>query len=48
MADLALDLGPEAETFRDELRGWLAENRPEDLIGVDGERAAFGDDTADR
>ncbi|MEZ5223732.1 MAG: acyl-CoA dehydrogenase family protein [Ilumatobacteraceae bacterium] len=32
--ETSLDLGPEAEAFRDELRGWLEANRPEHLVGV--------------
>ena len=28
---LEIDLGPAATAFRDELRSWLAENRPTDL-----------------
>ncbi|MGI8794910.1 MAG: acyl-CoA dehydrogenase family protein [Acidimicrobiales bacterium] len=39
---MELDLGPEAKKFRDELRDWLEANRPDELIGVDNERAAFG------
>ena len=39
---LELDLGPEATAFRDELRQWLEANRPEELIGIDAERASFG------
>ena len=38
-----LDLGPDAEAFRDEVRSWLADNRPDELVGVDLERAMFGD-----
>ncbi|HET9690461.1 MAG TPA: acyl-CoA dehydrogenase family protein [Acidimicrobiales bacterium] len=38
-----LDLGPGARAFRDELRQWLEANRPEELVGVEAERAAFGD-----
>ena len=38
---MEIDLGPQAKTFRDELRGWLEANRPEDLIGVDADRAAM-------
>jgi alkylation response protein AidB-like acyl-CoA dehydrogenase len=40
---LDLDLGPRAKAFRDELREWLEANSPEELIGVDLERASFGD-----
>jgi alkylation response protein AidB-like acyl-CoA dehydrogenase len=43
VADTPLDLGPEAEAFRDEVREWLAANRPDELVGVDLERAMFGD-----
>jgi hypothetical protein len=44
---LELDLGPKAQAFRDELRQWLEANRPEQLIGVEFERAAaFGNDPA--
>ena len=28
---MEIDLGPEAEKFRDELREWLEANRPDDL-----------------
>jgi hypothetical protein len=31
-----LDLGPSARAFRDEVRGWLEANRPEELAGVGG------------
>ena len=40
---LEIDLGPTAQAFRDELRSWLEVNRPEHLVGVESERAAFGD-----
>jgi len=40
---MEIDLGPEAQKFRDELREWLEANKPEELIGVDAERASFGD-----
>jgi alkylation response protein AidB-like acyl-CoA dehydrogenase len=43
---LELDLGPKARVFRDELRQWLEANRPQQLIGVEPERAAFGNDPA--
>ncbi|HEX7166785.1 MAG TPA: acyl-CoA dehydrogenase family protein [Acidimicrobiales bacterium] len=39
---LELDLGPNARKFRDELREWLEANRPENMIGVEAERASFG------
>src|SRR2546421_591181 len=39
---MELDLGPEAKQFRDEVRGWLEANRPEELVGVDEQRASFG------
>jgi alkylation response protein AidB-like acyl-CoA dehydrogenase len=39
---MQLDLGPSATAFRDELRQWLEANRPDELIGVEDERAAFG------
>ena len=39
---LELDLGPEAEAFRAELRDWLETNKPQHLVGVDSERATFG------
>jgi alkylation response protein AidB-like acyl-CoA dehydrogenase len=39
---LELDLGPAAQAFRDELRQWLEANRPDELIGIDAERASFG------
>jgi alkylation response protein AidB-like acyl-CoA dehydrogenase len=40
---LELDLGPRARAFRDEIRQWLEANRPEGLVGVEAERAVFGD-----
>jgi hypothetical protein len=39
---LEIDLGPSASKFREELRGWLEANAPDDLVGMDAERAAFG------
>jgi alkylation response protein AidB-like acyl-CoA dehydrogenase len=33
-----LDLGPAARAFRDEVRGWLEANRPEELLGVETEQ----------
>jgi alkylation response protein AidB-like acyl-CoA dehydrogenase len=39
---MELDLGPDARQFRDELRQWLEANRPEELVGMDAERASFG------
>src|SRR4051794_30229744 len=39
---MELDLGPQAEKFRDEVRQWLEANRPEELAGIDDERAAYG------
>ena len=39
---LELDLGPGARAFRDEVRGWLDANRPEELVGIDAEPAALG------
>jgi alkylation response protein AidB-like acyl-CoA dehydrogenase len=39
---LELDLGPKARAFRDELREWLEANTPDELVGVDAERASFG------
>ncbi|MFL6204808.1 MAG: acyl-CoA dehydrogenase family protein [Acidimicrobiales bacterium] len=36
---LEIDLGPAARAFRDELRQWLEANRPDDLVGVETERA---------
>ncbi|MGH9210863.1 MAG: acyl-CoA dehydrogenase family protein [Acidimicrobiales bacterium] len=38
---MELDLGPQARQFRDEVRSWLEDNRPEGLIGMDPEQAAF-------
>jgi alkylation response protein AidB-like acyl-CoA dehydrogenase len=38
---MELDLGPSARAFRDEVRGWLEANRPEELVGVDAERLAL-------
>ena len=40
---MEIDLGPSAQKFRDELRQWLEVNRPEELIGVEAERASFGE-----
>src|SRR3954451_14892711 len=40
---MQIDLGPQAQAFRDEVRQWLEANAPEELIGVDIERASFGD-----
>ena len=37
---LEIDLGPTATAFRDELREWLEANRPEELAGMEAERAA--------
>jgi len=42
---LELDLGPQAQAFRDELRQWLEANRPDDLVGTDVETAARLPDT---
>lgn len=39
---LEIDLGPAARAFRDELRQWLDANRPDELVGIDAERAAYG------
>ena len=39
---MELDLGPQAEKFRDEVRQWLEAHRPEEVVGIDDERAAFG------
>jgi alkylation response protein AidB-like acyl-CoA dehydrogenase len=36
---MEIDLGPAARAFRDELRQWLEANRPDELLGVDAERA---------
>lgn len=38
---MEIDLGPEAEKFRDELRQWLEANRPDDLDPEAGERVSF-------
>src|SRR5262245_53857238 len=38
---MELDLGRSAQAFRDEVRGWLEANRPEELVGVDVERLAL-------
>ena len=43
---MELDLGPQAQTFRDEVRSWLEANRPDELIGVDEQRASFGNSAA--
>jgi len=37
-----LDLGPELEGFREELRGWIGENRPEGLEDLDERAIYFG------
>jgi hypothetical protein len=39
---MEVDLGPGAETFRDELRQWLEANRPEGLHPEAGERGVTG------
>ncbi len=39
---LEIELGPQAQAFRDEVREWLEANRPEELIGVDSEVANAG------
>ncbi|MBV8960347.1 MAG: acyl-CoA dehydrogenase family protein, partial [Actinobacteria bacterium] len=39
---MTLDLGPQAQKFRNEVREWLEANAPEELIGVDVERASYG------
>jgi alkylation response protein AidB-like acyl-CoA dehydrogenase len=39
---MQIDLGPQAQKFRDELRQWLEASAPEDLAGIDDERAAYG------
>jgi len=39
---LDLDLGPNAQKFRNELREWLEANKPEELVGVDAERVTYG------
>ncbi|WAM19627.1 acyl-CoA dehydrogenase family protein [Rhodococcus sp. JS3073] len=36
---LEIELGPEADIFRTEVRNWLAINRPAELIGVDPDHA---------
>jgi alkylation response protein AidB-like acyl-CoA dehydrogenase len=38
-----IDLGPEAQAFRDELREWLEANKPESLVGADSPRGFMGD-----
>jgi len=42
---MEIDLGPQAAAFRDEVRGWLEANRPDELIGVEAERATYGNET---
>ncbi|HYZ98054.1 MAG TPA: acyl-CoA dehydrogenase family protein [Acidimicrobiales bacterium] len=37
---MELDLGPDASAFRDEVRGWLEANRPDELVGVEVEPGA--------
>jgi alkylation response protein AidB-like acyl-CoA dehydrogenase len=39
---MELDLGPDARRFRDEVRGWLEANAPDEEIDGDAERLAFG------
>jgi alkylation response protein AidB-like acyl-CoA dehydrogenase len=39
---MELDLGPAAQAFRAEVREWLEANRPDELIGVEAERATYG------
>ena len=39
---MTLDLGPQAQKFRREVREWLEANAPEELVGVDLERASYG------
>ena len=31
---MELDLGPSARAFRDEVRGWLEANRPEEQVDI--------------
>ena len=38
---MELDLGPSARAFRDEVRGWLEANRPEELVGIEAEQVAL-------
>jgi alkylation response protein AidB-like acyl-CoA dehydrogenase len=40
---LEIDLGPEAQAFRAELREWLEANKPEALVGADSPRGFMGD-----
>jgi len=40
---MEIDLGPEAEKFRDEVRQWLEANAPDSMVGIDDERAATVD-----
>ena len=40
---LTIDLGPQAQQFRDELRSWLEANLPTDLVGVDAQDASYSD-----
>jgi alkylation response protein AidB-like acyl-CoA dehydrogenase len=39
---MELDLGPAAQRFRDEVRGWLEANKPEVPLDGEPERMAFG------
>ena len=39
---MEIDLGENALAFRNELREWLEANRPQELEGIDDERAAYG------
>ena len=40
VSEMRLDLGPELEVFRDELRAWINERRPDGLEDLD-ERALY-------
>jgi alkylation response protein AidB-like acyl-CoA dehydrogenase len=39
---MEVELGPAARRFRDEVRGWLEANKPDEPIDGDMERIAFG------
>ena len=38
---MELDLGPSARAFRDEVRGWLEANRPEEQVDIEAEQVAL-------
>ena len=38
---MQIELGPELERFRQEIRSWVAEHRQEDLAGTEGTAVAY-------